>query len=1531
MNPEMPQKPEEAEASLTALLLGELPHEEAAALHHKLAQDAELAALYERLKHTINLVRETIGTPAEQTADQPAPLKLSEDRRQKLLQHFKTVAPREFARPRRRSMPWLVPVGIAAGFVILGALFFPIMSSSRHGVPSLAFHRWSLSQDAASVPLMSAEAFTKRVDREGVSAPSPTAPAPALAKPSETAIVLANPTEPNDTAIQPSAKPPELSPAVHGAFLGPKENPPPSSPNNSAFVSRFAYAVQPPPAKGAVEAAAPAPASAPVATGAPWTSFDGSTNEVRVFRLSNANASETADQISELFPRGPKSGSLGSGAPSSFFRNGAGAVADGSDRMRKPASPVAVADPRTSSLIVTAPKTVMPQIADLITELDSDKSRKEVAGHYELRNAAPEDISGALQDLFQRSNARQQNKDEVAMLGQGSTLYMRETGNAQPAPGATIAGVGGAGGGFGGIQQQDHNGTPIGGAFFPIAPQTHQSVTVAGEDSYNTISQVLTKASSAAVAKGRQADAPASVSFFTQPEAVGALEAGRMVKNEGQIQALGEPSAPPQDVWTSGTVNGSLPPLPLTPNAGSPPNRLELMADTGGNQKQGNASLSAGQGKAPAQGGEPSPQATGFAFLGPPEPKALGYNWHLGNDLATAGQVRAQGGTAPPNAGLPTTEGKTRSTPDLELAWSDKSKKGRDTTVPAGDALAITGSSNQGFDMSFDNRALPGLSVSDGSQLPVPGDVPAVRQFYRFKEDEAGSGGTVKAEEKVKSVELAYATDGERTRSAPQALGKEPPPRITLQGITTLSSPDVRMSLLDVTTNVITIPPTENGWRSPSSVVLPRSQGETSVSLKDGSSAEQKGRQLADAKQDLEESQRYRQILDTKIASELIETNLPNIMRVEIVDKAAAQPTQKPSLGDRIQSALGGKAERSARIKIERDQSDISGLAEHGQTQNYDPYFIQTESERMQSESVLGKVIDDLDLKKAWANKQDGGTLTRKEALARLKKSLDVRPVPNSSLIDVGVKSDSPDEAARIANAVAEAYRDQRLQQTKELALANANELVKVQATIEQKIASAKQEVERLREAPKASSTAQSDTSPPKPAVPATVPQPEVQTTDNAFSTFSLNVSDVSFKLAAASLEKGVMPEPATVRSEEFINAFDYRDPEPPPGVAVGFAWERAQYPFAQNRDLLRFSIKTAAQGREPGRPMNIVLLLDTSGSMERADRVQIIREALRVLAGQLQPQDKLSIVTFARTARLWADGVPGNQAAQVVEEVSDITPQGGTNLEDAMNLAYATALRHYLAGGINRVVLLTDGAANLGDVEPETLKQKVEANRKQGIALDCFGIGWEGYNDDLLEVLCRNGDGRYGFVNTPEEAAAEFAGQLAGALHVAASDVKVQVEFNPARVTAYRQIGYAKHQLTKEQFRDNTVNAAQIGAAEAGNALYVVAVNPAGDGPLATVRVRYRVPGTSDYREQERTVPYTGNAVALEQASPAMRLAATASAFSEWLVSSPYAQEVSPDQLLGYLRGVPEVYGADARPKKLEWMIRQAKSIAGK
>jgi Mg-chelatase subunit ChlD len=670
---------------------------------------------------------------------------------------------------------------------------------------------------------------------------------------------------------------------------------------------------------------------------------------------------------------------------------------------------------------------------------------------------------------------------------------------------------------------------------------------------------------------------------------------------------------------------------------------------------------------------------------------------------------------------------------------------------------------------------------------------------------------------------------------------------------------------------------------------------------------------------DLDDLRQEREKLTLRIIQEKVDAAIPRSGVVEIVDPAEPGAAKKPSFWGRF---AGGGVERSARLKVEKDAPDVEGIGAQ-RAPGYDPYWVQAETERIQSKSVLSDVAAKLNLGETWKEKGGGEKLSADDTLALLKKRVSVRKDPNSSLIDIKAKGDNAEEAARIANTIAEVYRQQRRNERREKEGVAALEKEWTEQNqkivqLEQQLARRSKEGDTAKEAPKLAASAG-------------IPQPEIFTTENPFSTFSLNVSDVSFKLAAASLEKGALPDPATVRTEEFINAFDYRDPEPTGSAPIAFAWDRARYPFAHDRDLVRFSVKTAASGRQPGRPLNLVLLLDNSGSMERADRLRIRQECLRVLASQLQTNDRISVVAFARTPQLWVDGLPGNQGNELPQRVGGLTPQGGTNLEEAMNLAYRTALRHFLAEGVNRVVLLTDGAANLGDIAPESLKKNVEAHRRQGIALDCFGIGWEGYNDDLLEVLSRNGDGRYGFVNTPEAASSEFAGQLAGALKVAASDVKVQVEFNPRRVTAYRQLGYAKHQLKKEQFRDNTVDAAEIGAAEAGNALYVVQVNPQGEGPLGMVRVRFKVPGTSDYREHEWPVPYDGAARPLEQAPFAMRLAATAASFSEWLVSSPYAAEVAPERLLTYLSGVPESCPADPRPKKLEWMIRQAKSLAGK
>ena len=455
---------------------------------------------------------------------------------------------------------------------------------------------------------------------------------------------------------------------------------------------------------------------------------------------------------------------------------------------------------------------------------------------------------------------------------------------------------------------------------------------------------------------------------------------------------------------------------------------------------------------------------------------------------------------------------------------------------------------------------------------------------------------------------------------------------------------------------------------------------------------------------------------------------------------------------------------------------------------------------------------------------------------------------------------------------------------------------------------------------------------PAKPPAPSVVytPRPETLTAQNNFSTFSLNVSDVSFKTTLASLQADKLPEPGDVRSEEFLNALEYRDPMPGAGEPLAFHWERARSPFTHDRDIIRFSVRTAALGRQPGRAINLVCLLDNSGSMEREDRVSIVQQALGVLARKLTPNDRVSLVTFSRTPKLRIDGMRGGNREAFLKASTGWIPQGGTHVEKALALAYETAKKHFIPGGNNRVVLLTDGAANMGNVDPYQLRKTVESHRKQGIALDCFGVGWEGYNDNLLEVLARNGDGRYGFLNQPVQAVAEFEQKLLGAFQVAASDVKVQVEWNADRVRVFRQVGYLRHQLKKEDFRNNKIDAAEISAAESGNALYVVQVDPGGQGPLGMVRVRYKVPFTREYTEMEWSLAYESAAAPLEQASPALRLGSVAATFAEWLAQNPYAQGVQLADLQGLISGIPSIYATDPRPAQLEWMIGKARILAG-
>jgi len=430
------------------------------------------------------------------------------------------------------------------------------------------------------------------------------------------------------------------------------------------------------------------------------------------------------------------------------------------------------------------------------------------------------------------------------------------------------------------------------------------------------------------------------------------------------------------------------------------------------------------------------------------------------------------------------------------------------------------------------------------------------------------------------------------------------------------------------------------------------------------------------------------------------------------------------------------------------------------------------------------------------------------------------------------------------------------------------------------------------------------------------------------FSTFSLHVSDVSFKLAQAVLDRGQWPQADRIRIEEFVNAFDYGDPLPSQEDKVSCRLEQSVHPFLQQRNLLRIAIRTAAAGRAAATPLRLTFLLDTSGSMERFDRRETVARAFGLLAAGLTPADQVTLIGFARQPRLVADRMSGAEGPRLAALVAGLPSEGGTNLEAALALGFEKARQQQLAEAQNRVVLMTDGAANLGDADPERLARLIVAMRGAGIAFDAAGIGADGLNDAILEALTRQGDGRYYLLDRPEDADAGFARQIAGALRPAARNLKVQVAFDPDRVGRYRLLGFAKHRLRREDFRDDSVDAAELAAAEAGVALYQLEVRPDGQGDVGSVAVRFKDTDSGRMIERRWPIPYEPSAPRLEASAPSERLAAAAALFAARLGADPLGQVVELPALARLLANLPPGYRETRRVAELAAMIEQARRM---
>ncbi|XZE19509.1 YfbK domain-containing protein [Pirellulaceae bacterium SH449] len=447
---------------------------------------------------------------------------------------------------------------------------------------------------------------------------------------------------------------------------------------------------------------------------------------------------------------------------------------------------------------------------------------------------------------------------------------------------------------------------------------------------------------------------------------------------------------------------------------------------------------------------------------------------------------------------------------------------------------------------------------------------------------------------------------------------------------------------------------------------------------------------------------------------------------------------------------------------------------------------------------------------------------------------------------------------------------------------------------------------------------------PTKPAAPIR----ELSAATEPFSTFSLFVSDVSFQLAQSALNQGQWPDRSTVRVEEFLNAFDYQDPTPNDSEMVACQIEQSTHPFLMQRNLVRVAMKTGASGRGLNMPLRLTVLLDISGSMERYDRKQAVLRAFQALVDQLRDQDQITLIGFANTPRLIADRLSAEQARSLPSLIANTPSQGGTNIEAALALAREKAREQYTIGGQNRIVMLTDGAVNLGNADPTELGQQIVELRNAGIAFDAAGVCAHGLNDEVLEALTRQGDGRYYLINAEESTSEQFSKQLAGALRPTAKNVKVQVEFNPQRVGQYRLLGFEKHQLNKEDFRNDQVDAAELAAAEAGVAMYQVEVKPDGFGDIGTVSVRFQDVSTGRMVERLWPIPYSARTPSLDAASPTMQLASAATLFAMKLRGEPSADRIELPALVSLITGLPASIANQPRVQALQTMLNQARTL---
>ena len=416
---------------------------------------------------------------------------------------------------------------------------------------------------------------------------------------------------------------------------------------------------------------------------------------------------------------------------------------------------------------------------------------------------------------------------------------------------------------------------------------------------------------------------------------------------------------------------------------------------------------------------------------------------------------------------------------------------------------------------------------------------------------------------------------------------------------------------------------------------------------------------------------------------------------------------------------------------------------------------------------------------------------------------------------------------------------------------------------------------------------------------------PFIDTEDDHFSTFAVDVDTASYTVTRKFVTDGNLPDPDSVRVEEFVNYFDYGY-ERPSQSAFAIHMEGSPSPFGgENHWLMRVGLQGKDIAAESRKDATLIFTIDVSGSMEREDRLELVKKSLRLLVDELRPTDEVGIVIYGSSGQVLLEPTSGEDKDEIKDAIDELRPGGSTFVADGLRLAYKMAVDNVEDGRITRVIVLSDGVGNVGDTGSSSILRQVQEHVDRGVTLTTVGFGMGNYNDVLMEQLANDGDGSYHYVDELSEARRIFVEDLTGTLQVIARDAKVQVDFNSEVVSRYRLLGYENRRVADEEFRDDTVDAGEIGADHSVTALYELKLHDDADGILGTVFVRYQDPDTSEVLEISRTLQQSELSAVFEDASARFQLAAVVAEYAEILRESYWAQDGNLEDVVAQARRV--------------------------